>query len=325
MIVPRYWAEAKRHIDQDDRRLTIRRYGWSDDSEPAAQQHAEDRVNEAIKRIEAGEQTLLREPKVAYNGADGLPIREEIISRHEDAVVTRNSYGALCLNTPDVLFADVDAPPSSSCAVYFYTLFLYAAAYFVLARLFADARSIWLFLLGALFFVTIFGSVWHWLVDRLARSPKAKARQRIERFANRSQDWSLRLYETPMGWRVLVTHATFDPRSDEVRDFFQAIGADPTYRRMCFNQNCFRARVSPKPWRMGITAHLRPRPGIWPVSAERLPARTQWVQHYEQQAKAYSACRFEASIGSSVICPKASPIVKLHDVLSRAQSPEPMA
>lgn len=45
---------------------------------------------------------------MAYNGAQGVPIREEVLERHGDTVITRNGYGAKCLNTPDVLFADVD-------------------------------------------------------------------------------------------------------------------------------------------------------------------------------------------------------------------------
>jgi hypothetical protein len=46
------------------------------------------------------------------------------VSRHDHAIVTRNSYGPLCLNTPNVLFADLDAPwraalqvPPSGCLV----------------------------------------------------------------------------------------------------------------------------------------------------------------------------------------------------------------
>lgn len=41
-------------------------------------------------------------------GTHGVPIREQIVERHDDMIITRNSYGALCLNTPDVLFADMD-------------------------------------------------------------------------------------------------------------------------------------------------------------------------------------------------------------------------
>ncbi|TWT66401.1 hypothetical protein [Allorhodopirellula solitaria] len=325
MIVPEFWSEAKRQISHHDRQTTIRRFGWSDESEAAAQEHARGRLDDAIEHIQAGEQMLLREPKVPYNGADGLPIREEIIARHGDAVVTRNAYGALCLNTPDVLFADVDVTIKGGCAPYFYSLFLYAAGYFVLARMFVEARSIWLFLLGAIFFVIIAGSIWHWVADRLAGNPKDIARRRIERFAKRSPDWSLRLYETPLGWRVLVTHATFDPRSEEVRSFFEKIEVDPIYERMCFNQNCFRARVSPKPWRVGIPDHLRPRPGVWPVSDAGMAVRTRWVRHYEQKSKGFAACRFDSNLGGTSECPAAASIVRLHDELAFAQSDYPIA
>ncbi|MEQ1893799.1 MAG: hypothetical protein ABL998_14750, partial [Planctomycetota bacterium] len=34
--------------------------------------------------------------------AEGVPIREEIVSEHDAAVITRNGYGARCLNTPNV-------------------------------------------------------------------------------------------------------------------------------------------------------------------------------------------------------------------------------
>lgn len=53
----------------------------------------------------------------------------------------------------------------------------------------------------------------------------------------------------------MVLHRTFDPLDAAVSKCFQALGADPTYVRMCRNQRCFRARVSPKPWRIGIESH----------------------------------------------------------------------
>ena len=49
-----------------------------------------------------------REARVAYNGSNGVPIREEVFAKHDDIIITRNLYGSLCLNTPNVLFADID-------------------------------------------------------------------------------------------------------------------------------------------------------------------------------------------------------------------------
>ncbi|MEL6431481.1 MAG: hypothetical protein AAFR54_20075, partial [Planctomycetota bacterium] len=119
MLVPRHWAEARRSLRVDGRAVTVRRFGWSSASEAEATAHAEHRAAEAAAAIEAGQAVEPRERKVPYNGADGLPIREEILEEDEDGrfVVTRNSYGAHCLNAPSLLIADVDfdapSPPAA--------------------------------------------------------------------------------------------------------------------------------------------------------------------------------------------------------------------
>ena len=100
MIVADYWAEGRVQGRIDGHQLTVRRFGWSDSSQAEAQQNADSRAGEAFEQIAAGVDLPRRERKLAYNGADGMPIREQIVSRHDDTVITRNSYGALCLNTP---------------------------------------------------------------------------------------------------------------------------------------------------------------------------------------------------------------------------------
>ena len=93
---------------------TVRRFGWSDASQADAQANADARAAAVLERVLAGESLARRERKVPFNGADGLPIREEIVARNGDVVITCNSYGARCLNSPNALFADVDyvvAPP----------------------------------------------------------------------------------------------------------------------------------------------------------------------------------------------------------------------
>ena len=110
MIVPEYWAEARfqQPRGKGQKQITVRRFGWSNDSQAEAEQMAGRRAQDGLKRIAAGESLFRREPKIPYNGAEGVPIREEVLSRQDDVVITRNSYGAHCLNTPDVLFADID-------------------------------------------------------------------------------------------------------------------------------------------------------------------------------------------------------------------------
>jgi len=74
-----------------DRQITARRFGWSDSSQKDAQRRAEERVQEAFEKLARGEKLTHRENKVRNNGADGVPIREEIVDRLDDIVVTRNS------------------------------------------------------------------------------------------------------------------------------------------------------------------------------------------------------------------------------------------
>jgi hypothetical protein len=45
-----------------------------------------------------------------YGLEGGTPIREEVLERRDESVMTRNSYGAHCLNTENVAIADIDFP-----------------------------------------------------------------------------------------------------------------------------------------------------------------------------------------------------------------------
>jgi hypothetical protein len=70
---------------------------------------------------------------------------------------------------------------------------------------------------------------------------------------------------------------------------------------------------------------MRPRPGVWPVSQERRPERTAWIERYEQLATGFAACTFLASIGSGAIHEEVEPVLRLHDELTKAASGLPMA
>jgi hypothetical protein len=70
-----------------------------------------------------------------------LPIGEEIVSRHGDAVITRNSYGALGLNTPDTVFADVDVDEGGPGWLYWLYLLPIAAVGVYFSREFETARA----------------------------------------------------------------------------------------------------------------------------------------------------------------------------------------
>ncbi|MFG6485081.1 hypothetical protein ACG04R_00280 [Roseateles sp. BYS78W] len=315
MIVPDHWAEARTTVRVKGRDMTLRRFGWSDASAADAQAQAELRVAEAAQRAARGENVPRRELKLTYNGAQGLPIREEVLARHGTAVITRNTYGARCLNVPDLLIADVDfstRPPAVQRAGL--QLLLVCVSLGVLFSLGVGVigviAAIGSYLLGSV--------VTHGLAGRRTDESEGRARGRIDAFLANRTDWRVRLYRTPAGLRLIETHARFAASGPQTQDFFKAIGADPLYARMCLNQHCFRARLSAKPWRIGIADHLKPRPGVWPVRPERLPAREAWVRRYEREAEAYAACRYVQTLGGGADDPDLLALVALHDAESKA-------
>lgn len=322
MIIPKHWAESRQQQNINGRQWTIRRFGWSDQSMEEARAMADHRVAEALKRVVAGEIIERREPKVPYNGADGMPIREEIVACDGEAIVTRNSYGALCLNTPDVLFADLDLPTGTPLK-WIARVWVVTA---ITALSFRDAMPNLLLALLLTLIAPPFIAVWSYkLFLRLSGGRRKQVLKRIERFARRHPDWHLRAYETPAGYRLLAMHATFDPAGIESARAFRQLVVDPVYARMCRNQRCFRARVSPKPWRIGISERLKPRTGVWPIDPEKLPLREAWVRDYDQRSTGHAACRFVARFGSDRVHPAAEAVRRWHDELSRADSSLPLA
>jgi len=318
LIVPEYWAEAKQRTHINGRQITIQRFGWSDISEADALSNAQSRVAEAIQRVETGEKVRKRDHKLSYNGAEGLPIREEIISRHGDAVITRNVYGALCLNTPDVLFADIDFAREAEFSLYIISIALIAAiaAFITLPHSWGQFLTILVvasLLLSSTLAHLLFKIKWS------LSGGENHCLHVIHKVAESHPDWHLRLYKTPMGYRILVMHDTFNPRDDTTLNFLNKIHADPVYTRMCQNQNCFRARISPKPWRIGMD-RLKPRPGVWPIKQIHMATRRQWVANYDKASRDYASCRFLEKIGSDLVNPRAEEIRQIHDAYCKTDS-----
>lgn len=319
MIVPDYWAEARKQHREPGKQVTVRRLGWSTLSQSDALEMAESRATEALTRILSGERLDRRERKTPYNGASGVPIREEVLSRHGEEVITRNSYGAHCLNTPHALFADIDFDSRGHGRI--------TCALIILLAALSISAGFYFHNWGLPFAVFVFSLL---LIDPLAslvfRFSKALrggseriARRRIDSFLATHPEWNLRLYKTPGGIRLLATHQAFEPSAPEVQEFFSAVGTDPVYVRMCLNQQCFRARLTAKPWRIGISSHMRPRPGVWPVDPARLHLRTEWIARYEQVATGFAACHFLETLGSGTVHDSIRQVIALHDRESKSQ------
>ncbi|MBK8092960.1 MAG: hypothetical protein IPK32_13480 [Verrucomicrobiaceae bacterium] len=326
MLIPFFWAESRLQNKLPTKQITVKRWGWSDISQEDAQALADRRANEAMKRILNGEEIRRREFKDAYGTEDGVPIREEVVSRHENVVITRNSYGSLCLNTPNVLFADVDAAWSGGFK------FSYSGCLLVVVAGIAAGVLQRSFLIGACIAIGI-----PWLCSVIInginqkRRPLAEAQVKQENLsAIRSAvaahpDWHVRVYETPAGHRLLAMHDVFDPQGDAAESALNECSADIRFVTLCKLQACFRARVSPKYWRMGY----RPREVLpkskWPFPAEHIPRRQEWVVGYDAIASNFASCRFLERLGSSNVHPEAEAVRALHDHLCQSDSNLPLA
>lgn len=322
MLIPRYWAEATRQASHKGRTLRVRRFGWSEESLDAAQKHADERAEEALSRILSGERLPKKERASSYNGSDGIPIREEILETLEGCTLTRNGYGAKCLNTPNVLIGDIDFEIEP-----IKTTFLKLVG---VALVFSFALGVISVPFGiAAFILSLFLSIK--LHQKQVCAHKKHALEnleidtlhRIRHFTKSRPEWHLRVYRSPNGFRVMAMQDLFDPSSETVQTFFEDLQVDPLYMRMCQKQQCFRARLTPKPWRMNLEqwSDLKPRPwdavGPWPASEAGLNARDSWLQRYDELSQPFSACRFVEACGSSTVHPLAQKICDIHDHMSQ--------
>lgn len=312
MIVPYYWSQSKVKKVVNGQQFTVMRFGWSDESEEAAKQLADSRLAEAIQTLESEGDVRRIDRKVSYNGSEGVPIREEVIEKIEDIVISRNAYGALCLNTPDVLFADIDFDQEAA----FSTIVISGILVLLMSILTAVITGyVWTFILGlflSLLFASPLATLFFNLKLKLTGGVEKSRLQAIEKTSAAYPTLHMRVYRTPNGFRVLIMNDTFSPTSEETVQLLKSLNSDSVYIQMCKNQKCFRARISPKPWRIGVE-RLKPRPGIWPIKPEKLAERERWVRSYEHRSRNIASCHFVMSLGSDDVHQKAERVQQIHD------------
>jgi hypothetical protein len=212
MKIARYWIKGKAQaLLESGRTITVGAWGWSESSREEAQARAEQSARKAARRIEA------EEPLPRSYGYSDRPPREEIVEEIQDdagatfALITRNTYGALVLNTRDLMFIDIDVPEET---------------YSLIGKL-----------------KSLFG--------KEVETPATRTRKKIEELAAINSGYTIRLYRTYAGFRCAVLNKTIAPLSSESERLLKAFNADPLYMTLCRNQQSYRARLTPKYWRCG--------------------------------------------------------------------------
>lgn len=241
-------------------------WGGSNESHTEAQQHATAQAG-LLASILAQKQTLND-----YEYASDF-IREEMlveIKNRDDeviAILSRNSYGAVILNTDRVLFGDIDIHPQG-----------------------------------------VFAKLLRWIGIPL--KDKSYYLKRIHAYQQRHPSLVFLVYETCAGLRFIIGNREIKPNAPEVNVLFKALKVDPLYQRLCHSQSSFRARLSPKPWRINMSHPPSRFPHIDP---EQLHDFDLWLQTYQLTSSHYATTHFLAAFGESKIPDNIQRVLDVHN------------
>lgn len=312
MLIPRYWSRADSQATTPDGKRVHFHVWRGSRSDPAeAESLAREAVGRVASRIERGEGFPER---YAYGDR---PLREEVIREFPgatdaipDAALTRNSYGALVLNAARLFFIDVDVPRPRPAAQ---PSPVWSLLDRLLGRPAAEAlpgplRPVLEGILGP-------------ASATAPADPAEAALERLRRWIGGHPDWRVRVYRTHSGLRYAVTHAPFGPTDAEATAAMSALGADPQYVRLCRAQKSFRARLTPKPWRVGMENP----PARFPYEGGEEGAMREWEARYARASEGFATCALLEELGSGAEHPDAGPLLRLHDEHARVGSGLPLA
>ena len=285
MKIFRYWATQTIEISGTTYRL---RDGSNDSPADAAAKLAKraDLLNRFSGGLSEAESASVREALLDLGGrtSDGgyeAVICEEVVDELTPRdIVTRNRYGAEVLNSEDTCFIDVDRVRKAN----------------PLARLFCLFEK----------------------PERAETTLLAKIRALAESSAWRGL--AARVYRTAAGFRVLVAQVDgLAPGNRRFRALARALDADPCYVDLCAKQGCWRARLTPKPERIGL--HRPPREMRFPRPPEAEPVFAAWVSDYIAASADYAVCRLLETVGQF----QDTPAIRLHDERTCCEDSSPLA
>jgi hypothetical protein len=130
-----------------------------------------------------------------------------------------------------------------------------------------------------------------------------------------------RVYRTARGLRYLLTHGREAVNEGTMR-WLEELGSDKLYMTLCRAQGCYRARLSPKPWR--VKAELPPNQYPRETPADQAKFRD-WLGDYERKSRDYAVCRFVRTLGTAPVHGDLAKLVRDHDAATRAETDLPLA
>jgi len=130
-------------------------------------------------------------------------------------------------------------------------------------------------------------------------------------------DLAFRVYATAAGLRYLCTNRLFNPDSSESEEILKSLKSDKRYILLCRKQKCYRARLTPKPWRCRKEIPLTPEErqtasrGFFAKLFGGAARRTKVLSKPED----FAVCRYLETVGTPApaMLPEIAEIMRVHD------------
>ena len=145
------------------------------------------------------------------------------------------------------------------------------------------------------------------------RSEETILTERVQALCAADDSLGVRVYRTAAGFRLVLAGQGIALGSPRLESLFRTLEVDPLYSKLCAKQGCFRARLTPKPSRIGHKGAPR-----CADSASAAAALADWAPAYESACKPYAVCRLVECFGR----PVSHPALTLHDEMTGALHPD---
>ena len=301
--IPRHWASVREtRTLADGRELDLTVHGSSDESPQDAERDARDRLE---RLVASGGPGRANDPDREYYPDRRLPeeLLEELHGPDGEliAAITRNRYGAAVLNTDALLITDIDlVEPSQLDRAQDPRAAASSPACSAVPRSRCPRRR-----------PIRMPSACR--ASTGAESSHARSLALIETFRSQHPELGVRTYRTRNGFRLLVTGSDAAPRSERARELMEQVWSDELYMILCRVHDTYRARLTPKPWRIDVDRF------------ESLGTRLaddqehqDWVARYRAASQDVAVCRLLDASGPAPSAVEQQ-IIDLHD---RATLPE---
>lgn len=144
------------------------------------------------------------------------------------------------------------------------------------------------------------------------RKPQDKSffLDKLRKFHQANPAMGMVIYETFAGLRIALTHQELPPADAHAEAILKELGNDELYKKLCKTQACYRARLTPKPWRCDAP---RPPNGFPRDDGEEESAFREWLALYERKSRDYAVCIHLETLGADRACGAAKRILDIHD------------